>query len=558
MVEHKGPKARRGKHGGGGNRGLGFTAAEINNFLDIMQEVVPVNPLEWAVVVDRHHRLFANRKRDQTSIKRKFYSIAKIMPSNGDPEGPAYIQKAKDVQRAIQVKKDSGVVTTNDLESEMQDGSTSDNDGQSTLDLNIIEDKSGPELERNLPELGVADEHDNASPALPAALNNGSEASTIPPIPVCQHLFGTETTDRVVRPPVGACQLANMLVTNDCFTQLMMTPSERQEHLKQELEYRRIDREARVQQLELEKKEREQEREENKKERAEDRKFQRDMMNMLIMATFGKTLSSDDFINKMQMANMNSSATYVVSVEQPSISIALKSVLKQGWSTLAMRFPVNRIYCVGRNFRDHAIEVGADPDREPPFFFQKPRDAAIDASSTRGMVKVPFPPMTKNLHYEVELVVAIGKAGRNIHPTDVPNHIFGYAMGCDLTRRDLQTFAKRDGKPWCASKGFDFSAPVSAIVPREEVDFLAPSNRNARITLEVNGTVRQDSTIDKMIWSIPEAVSILSQFYCLKPGDLVFTGTPSGIGPLHVGDVVRAKCDDILPECVFEVGPEST
>ncbi len=129
---------------------------------------------------------------------------------------------------------------------------------------------------------------------------------------------------------------------------------------------------------------------------------------------------------------------------------------------------------------------------------------------------------------------------------------------CDLTRRDLQTFAKRDGKPWCASKGFDFSAPISAIVPREEVDFLAPSNRNARITLEVNGTVRQDSTIDKMIWSIPEAVSILSQFYCLKPGDLVFTGTPSGIGPLHVGDVVRAKCDDILPECVFEVGPEST
>jgi fumarylpyruvate hydrolase len=255
-------------------------------------------------------------------------------------------------------------------------------------------------------------------------------------------------------------------------------------------------------------------------------------------------------------STMASSFGYAVSVEQPSLSIALKRLQSQGWSMLATRFPVNRIYCVGRNYRDHAIEVGADPDREPPFFFQKPRDAAVDTSSTTGLVQVPFPPMTKNLHYEVELVVAIGKGGRNIHPNDAPKHIFGYAVGCDLTRRDLQTDAKREGKPWCASKGFDFSAPCSAIVPREEMDFLAPSHRTARITLEVNGTVRQDSTLDNMIWSIPESVSLLSKLYCLKPDDLLFTGTPSGIGSLQVGDVVRAKCDDLLPGCLFEVGPE--
>lgn len=247
------------------------------------------------------------------------------------------------------------------------------------------------------------------------------------------------------------------------------------------------------------------------------------------------------------------SLAYAIAVEQPSISIALKSLPTQSWSFLTKRFPVNRIYCIGRNYRDHAIEVGADPDREPPFFFQKPRDAAVDASS-KGLLTIPFPPMTKNFHYEVELVVAIGKGGRNIQPKDAPSHIFGYAVGVDLTRRDLQTEAKREGKPWCSAKGFDFSAPCSAIVPKEEVDLLM--NNNARITLEVNGTLKQDSTLDKMTWSIPEAVSILSHLYCLKPGDLLFTGTPSGIGPLQVGDVVRATCGDLLPECVFQVGCE--
>lgn len=181
-----------------------------------------------------------------------------------------------------------------------------------------------------------------------------------------------------------------------------------------------------------------------------------------------------------------------IAVQQPTLSIAVKNILTQKWSVAAQRFPVHRIYCVGRNYRDHAVEMGADPDREPPFFFQKPHDAATDVSTSNNhIVSIPYPPITKNFHYEAELVVAIGKGGLNIPPNDVPSHIFGYSIGCDLTRRDLQAEAKRDGKPWCSSKGFDFSAPCAEIVPKEELDLLMPPNNNARISLEVNGQLKQ-------------------------------------------------------------------
>jgi len=193
------------------------------------------------------------------------------------------------------------------------------------------------------------------------------------------------------------------------------------------------------------------------------------------------------------------------------------------------RYPVHRIYCVGRNYAAHAREMGMDPEREPPFFFSKPADAVV-ANGT----PVPYPPRTANLHHEIELVIAIGTGGRDIPLANALAHVFGYAVGNDLTRRDLQFAAREQGRPWDVSKGFDASAPVSAIRPASEMGH----PEGAAIWLEVNGQKRQSSDVAKLIWNVNETIEHLSKFYALAPGDLIFTGTPEGAGAVKPGDLM--------------------
>jgi fumarylpyruvate hydrolase len=193
------------------------------------------------------------------------------------------------------------------------------------------------------------------------------------------------------------------------------------------------------------------------------------------------------------------------------------------------RFAVHRIYCVGRNYADHVREMGSDPKRDPPIFFSKPSDAVVANGAP-----VPYPPQTKNLHHEIELVVAIGRGGRDIPVAAALEHVFGYAVGNDLTRRDLQHAAKNAGAPWDVAKGFDHSAPVTAIRRAADVGHLA----SGAIWLEVNGEPRQRSDLTEMIWTVPEIVAALSAFFELQPGDLVFTGTPAGVGSVVRGDSI--------------------
>jgi fumarylpyruvate hydrolase len=197
-------------------------------------------------------------------------------------------------------------------------------------------------------------------------------------------------------------------------------------------------------------------------------------------------------------------------------------------------FPVHRIYCVGQNYRAHAREMG-DSGREPPFFFAKPADAVC-----LGPV-VPYPPMTENLHHEVELVVALGSGGRNIDPVTALDHVFGYAVGVDLTRRDLQAAAKQAGRPWSTAKGFDHSAPIS---PLRRVG-AAGHPVAAAISLSVNGELRQQGSTADMTWSAAEVIAELSRYFELRPGDLLFTGTPPGVGPLRPGDRVECEIEGI-------------
>ncbi|MGD1886306.1 MAG: fumarylacetoacetate hydrolase family protein [Cohaesibacteraceae bacterium] len=200
------------------------------------------------------------------------------------------------------------------------------------------------------------------------------------------------------------------------------------------------------------------------------------------------------------------------------------------------RFPVRRVFCVGRNYAAHAREMGRDPDREPPFFFTKPADAVVENGAT-----VRYPPETENFHYEIELVVGIGKGGSNIAEEDVPNHIWGATVGIDLTRRDLQLAARDKGRPWDWGKAFDQSAPISPLVPIAEVESLT----NARIWLAVNGEVKQDADIADLIWSVNEHVSILSQSMTLAPGDIIMTGTPAGVGAIVPGDKVTGAVEGL-------------
>ncbi|MEZ5758571.1 MAG: fumarylacetoacetate hydrolase family protein [Emcibacteraceae bacterium] len=200
------------------------------------------------------------------------------------------------------------------------------------------------------------------------------------------------------------------------------------------------------------------------------------------------------------------------------------------------RFPVRRIFCVGRNYAAHAREMGRDPDREPPFYFMKPTDALVDNG-----VDVPYPPQTGNLHYEGELVVAIGKECVNVSTEKALDYVYGYAVGNDLTRRDLQLDAREKGRPWDTGKGFDNSAPCSEIHTVDQVGHIA----DARIWLSVNGDIKQDSNVNKLIWSVPEVIANLSGLFTLEPGDLIYTGTPEGVGSVVAGDVIRVGVEGL-------------
>jgi fumarylpyruvate hydrolase len=200
-------------------------------------------------------------------------------------------------------------------------------------------------------------------------------------------------------------------------------------------------------------------------------------------------------------------------------------------------FPVRRIFCVGRNYAAHAREMGHDPDREPPFFFTKPADAIV----TGG--EMPYPAATSELHHEVELVVAIGAGGRDIAETDAKAHIWGYAIGIDMTRRDLQAEAKKLGRPWDMAKGFDHSAPIGESVPVGNFGRF----ESGHILLNVNGAERQEGDLLDMIWSVPEVIAALSRLVELQPGDLIFTGTPEGVAEVKRGDELEAMISGLPP-----------
>lgn len=201
------------------------------------------------------------------------------------------------------------------------------------------------------------------------------------------------------------------------------------------------------------------------------------------------------------------------------------------------RFPVHRIYCIGRNYADHAKEMGAQTvSRANPVFFMKPADAIVPEGG-----EVPYPPVTHELHHEVEMVIALGKGGPDIDAGDALDCVFGYGVGLDLTRRDLQAAMKAKGLPWDVAKGFDASAPISSLRAAAEIGHPA----HARLSLDVNGATRQDTDIADMIFPVPEIIAELSKLFELKPGDLIFTGTPAGVGPLARGDRFRAELQGV-------------
>jgi fumarylpyruvate hydrolase len=199
-------------------------------------------------------------------------------------------------------------------------------------------------------------------------------------------------------------------------------------------------------------------------------------------------------------------------------------------------FPVGRIYCVGRNYAEHAREMGHDPDREPPFFFMKPADAIV-----QNGVAIPFPQVTKDLHHEIEMIVAIGKDGANIPVEKALDHVFGYGVGLDMTRRDLQGEAKKMGRPWEMGKAFDNSAPCTALKPVSMVGHPA----KGAIWLKVNGKVTQKGDLSEMIWNVPETIAYLSNLITLRAGDVIMSGTPAGVGPVKAGDKLEGHVDGV-------------
>ena len=211
-----------------------------------------------------------------------------------------------------------------------------------------------------------------------------------------------------------------------------------------------------------------------------------------------------------------------------------------------LHFPVRRIFCVGRNYESHAREMDPNAKREAPFFFSKPADAIVPDGAT-----VPYPSRTKDFHHEIELVVAIDRAGRDIPAARAGEHILGYAVGVDLTRRDLQSEARKAGRPWDLSKGFDHSAPISAICSAVAVGHMA----RGRIWLKVNGVMKQEADLSEMISKVPEVIAELSTLFELRPGDLIYTGTPAGVGPLKPGDRVEGGIDG-LGTITITIGPQ--
>ncbi len=200
------------------------------------------------------------------------------------------------------------------------------------------------------------------------------------------------------------------------------------------------------------------------------------------------------------------------------------------------RFPVRRIYCVGRNYAAHAREMGGDPDREPPFFFQKPADVLLESGGV-----FPYPPKSSDVHFEIELVAALGKGGSDIAVEAALEHVYGYAVGIDMTRRDLQGEAKKMGRPWEVGKAFEKSAPCSEVVPAAEIGHPAAG----AIWLKVNGEMRQSGDLNQLIWSVSESIAYLSGLFTLAPGDLLFTGTPAGVGAVQRGDVITGGVEGI-------------
>ncbi|MDA0218625.1 MAG: fumarylacetoacetate hydrolase family protein [Proteobacteria bacterium] len=201
-------------------------------------------------------------------------------------------------------------------------------------------------------------------------------------------------------------------------------------------------------------------------------------------------------------------------------------------------FPVNRAFCIGRNYADHAIEMGGNPDREEPFFFMKPASAIIPSGG-----RLPYPSATENLHHEVELVVAIARGGGDIPVEGALDCVFGYAVGIDLTRRDLQEVAKKAGRPWDMAKGFDASGPIGTLTPVATCGHVA----DAAISLSVGGAVRQSGNVNQMIWKTAEAIAYLSRLVEIRPGDLMFTGTPAGVGPIARGERVHCEIAGLVP-----------
>jgi fumarylpyruvate hydrolase len=198
-------------------------------------------------------------------------------------------------------------------------------------------------------------------------------------------------------------------------------------------------------------------------------------------------------------------------------------------------FPVRRVYCIGRNYAAHAVEMGHDPDKEPPFFFQKNPDN-LDISGT-----FPYPPKSEDVHHEIELAVALKSGGRNIPVSEALTHVFGYAVSLDMTRRDLQGQAKKMGRPWEIGKAFEHSAPITSLVPVAECGH----PETGAIRLSVNGDLRQEGNLNQMIWKIPEMISYLSDYFELMPGDLIQTGTPAGVGPVRRGDKLTGTVDGL-------------
>jgi fumarylpyruvate hydrolase len=209
------------------------------------------------------------------------------------------------------------------------------------------------------------------------------------------------------------------------------------------------------------------------------------------------------------------------------------------------QFPVRRVFCIGRNYAAHAREMGRDPDREPPFFFTKWAETVVPSGTT-----IAYPPETADFHYEAELVVAIATPGRSIPASDALGHVYGYATGLDMTRRDLQAEAKDKGRPWDIAKNVEQSAPLGLLHPVAEVGHPARGS----IRLSVNGSVRQDGDLDEMIWSVPDVIAYISRFYRLEAGDLIYTGTPAGVGAVVAGDEIVVSIAG-LSDCVVRLGP---